>query len=45
MKDFKSSYEMLESIKAFDWRAACLNWLIKREQSYLSKTQKGEIHE
>jgi thymidylate synthase len=45
MKDFKSSYEMLESIKAFDWRAACLNWLIKREQSYLSKTQKGATHE
>ena len=44
-KDFRSSFEIIYSIKALDWRTACLDWLRKREESSISKTEKGETHE
>tara|TARA_R110000744_G_scaffold202965_3_gene321864 strand:+ start:1498 stop:2580 length:1083 start_codon:yes stop_codon:yes gene_type:complete len=39
-KDFKSSYKMLNLIKALDWRKACLDWIRKREKSFIKKPEK-----
>jgi hypothetical protein len=44
-KDFRSSFEIIYSIKALDWRTACLDWIRKREESFISKTEKGETYE
>ena len=44
-KDFNSSYKMLYSIKALDWRTACLDWVRKREKSFINKAEKGETYE
>ena len=43
-KNFNSSYEMLHLIKALDWKLACLDWIRKREESYINKADKGETH-
>ena len=42
-KDFKNSYKMLNLIKALDWKRACLDWIRKREKSFINKAKKGEI--
>ena len=43
-KDFNNSYKMLDLIKAIDWRTACLDWVHKREKSFINKTERGETH-
>jgi len=43
--NFHDAYEMLHFITALDWRAACLAWLQKREQSHITKTKEGKAHE
>ena len=44
-KDFSNSYRMLDLIKAIDWKTACLDWIHKREKSFINKTEKGETHD
>ena len=44
-KNFKASYERVNLIKALDWRTACLDWLRKREKSFINKAEKGEKYE
>jgi len=44
-KNFHGAYQNLCHIKALDWRAACLSWLLKREQSHITKTKEGEANE
>ena len=34
---------MLNLIKALDWKRACLDWIRKREKSFINKAEKGEI--
>ena len=39
MKNFEEAYDRIGLIKASDWRTACLDWVRKREKSYINNAR------